>query len=158
MLHWWTLMRHLQMSRLMTKPTIWLCTQRRLRSAWASAQSDQSLRCPLEESWVISYPLSTQRRLWLDWADAQADSSLRWAHSHFVGFVMSWLKLFKYRLFYEWYINLVLKKSFILVQNNRNEKDHKKKLKTGMFNALSGNNQSRQYSKRKRWQIMSLEN
>ena len=26
----------------MTKPTIWLCAQRRLRSAWASAQSDQS--------------------------------------------------------------------------------------------------------------------
>ena len=29
------------------------------------------------------------RRLWSDWADAQADRSLRWAHSHFVGFVMS---------------------------------------------------------------------
>ena len=28
---------------------------------------------------------------WSDWADAQADLSLRWAHSHFVGFVMSWL-------------------------------------------------------------------
>ena len=27
-----------------------------------------------------------------DWADAQADLSLRWAHSHFVGFVMSRLK------------------------------------------------------------------
>ena len=33
-----------------------------------------------------------QRRLWSDWADAQADLSLRWAHSHFVGFVMSQLK------------------------------------------------------------------
>ena len=32
------------------KPTKWLCTQWRLRSAWASAQSDQSLRCPHEES------------------------------------------------------------------------------------------------------------
>ena len=31
------------MSHLMTKPTKWLCTQRRLRSAWASAQADQSL-------------------------------------------------------------------------------------------------------------------
>ena len=30
------------MSRLMTKPTKWLCAKRRLRSAWASAQSDQS--------------------------------------------------------------------------------------------------------------------
>ena len=37
------------LNHLMTKPTIWLCTQRRLRSAWASAQSDQSLRCPHEE-------------------------------------------------------------------------------------------------------------
>ena len=34
----------------MTKPTLWLCPQRRLRSAWASAQSDQSLHCPHEES------------------------------------------------------------------------------------------------------------
>ena len=34
-------------SRDMTKPTKWLCSQRRLRSAWASAQSDQSLRCGL---------------------------------------------------------------------------------------------------------------
>ena len=31
-------------SHLVTKPTMWLCAQRRLRSAWASAQSDQSLR------------------------------------------------------------------------------------------------------------------
>ena len=34
----------------MTKPTKWLCAQRRLRSAWASAQSDQSLCCLHEES------------------------------------------------------------------------------------------------------------
>ena len=27
-----------------------MCAQPRLRSAWASAQSDQSLRCPHEES------------------------------------------------------------------------------------------------------------
>ena len=39
-------------------------------------------------AWVLSYPLSAQRRLWSDWVDAQADVSLRWAHSHFVGFVM----------------------------------------------------------------------
>ena len=76
------------MSRDMTKPTMWLCAQRRLRSAWASAQSDQSLRCLHEAAWVLIYPLSAQRRLWSDWADAQADLSLRWAHSHIVGFVM----------------------------------------------------------------------
>ena len=35
------------MSRDMTKPTKWVCAQRRLRSAWASAQSDQSLHCAL---------------------------------------------------------------------------------------------------------------
>ena len=42
----------------------------------------------MKKAWVFSYPLSAQRRLWSDWADAQADLSLRWAHSHFVGFVM----------------------------------------------------------------------
>ena len=47
----------------MTKLTKWVCAQRRLRSAWASAQSDQSLRCPHEESLGLSYPLSTQQRL-----------------------------------------------------------------------------------------------
>ena len=31
----------------MTKQTKWVCAQRRLRSAWTSAQSDQSLRCAL---------------------------------------------------------------------------------------------------------------
>ena len=72
----------------MTKPTMWLCAQRRLRSASASAQSDQSLRFRMKKGWILSYPLNAQRRLWSDWADAQADLSLRCAHSHFVGFVM----------------------------------------------------------------------
>ena len=48
----------------------------------------------MKKAWVLSYPLSTQRRLWSGWADAQADLSLRWAHSHFVGFVMSRLKCY----------------------------------------------------------------
>ena len=43
----WTNRRHL--SQDMTKPTKWVYAQRRLRSAWASAQSDLSLLCPLEE-------------------------------------------------------------------------------------------------------------
>ena len=47
----------------------------------------------MKKAWVLSYPWSAQRRLWSDWADAKADLSLRWAHTHFVGFVMSWLKL-----------------------------------------------------------------
>ena len=33
-----------------------------------------------------------QRSLWSDWVDAQADLNLRWAHTHFVSFVMSRLK------------------------------------------------------------------
>ena len=45
------------MSRDMTKPIKWLCAQRRLRSAWASAQSDQSLRCPQEETWGPKLPI-----------------------------------------------------------------------------------------------------
>ena len=40
-----------------------MCAQRRLKSAWASAQSDQSLRCPHEENLGLSYPFSAQRRL-----------------------------------------------------------------------------------------------
>ena len=43
----------LNLSRLVTKPTMWLCAQRRLRSAWASAQSDQSLLCA---QWVAKGP------------------------------------------------------------------------------------------------------
>ena len=54
-----------------TNPTKWVCAQRRLRSAWAFAQS------------------CGQRRLWSDWADAQVDLSFRWTYTHFVGFVMS---------------------------------------------------------------------
>ena len=45
----------------------------------------------MKKPWILSYPLSTQWRLWSDWADAKAALSLRWAHTHFVGFVMLWL-------------------------------------------------------------------
>ena len=38
------------LSRDMTIPTKRVCAKRSLRSAWASAQSDQSLRCPHEET------------------------------------------------------------------------------------------------------------
>ena len=48
----------------------------------------------MKKALVLSYQLSAQWRLWSDWADAQADLSLRWAHSHFVGFVMRLLKCF----------------------------------------------------------------
>ena len=64
-----------------------MCAHRRLRSAWATV-----FAVCLKKAWVLSYPLSGQRRLSSDWADGQADLSLCWAHSHFVGFVMRWLK------------------------------------------------------------------
>ena len=54
----------------------------------------------MKKAWVLSYPLSAQRRLCSDWADAQADLSLCWAHTHFVGFVMSWLIYFIYFIVY----------------------------------------------------------
>ena len=58
------------------------------RSGWASAQSDQSLRCPHE----LRYPLSAQRRLIrLGGFSGWSESSLG-AH-HFVGFVMERLIL-----------------------------------------------------------------
>ena len=41
------------MSYGMTKPTMWLCTQGRLWSGWASTQSDQSSLCP---QWVAKDP------------------------------------------------------------------------------------------------------
>ena len=49
--------------------------QRRLRSTWASTQSDQSLK----KVWVINYPYIAQWRLWSVWTDTQADLSFRWA-------------------------------------------------------------------------------
>ena len=70
----------------MTKQTKWVCSQRRLSLAWASTQSDQSLRCPHEESLGPYHPLSAQRRIWSDWADAQADLSVGWAHMPFCWF------------------------------------------------------------------------
>ena len=62
----------------MTKPKNGMCAQQRLRSAWASTQSDQSLHCRMKKAWILSYPLSAQ----------QFESSLG---AHFVGFVMLWL-------------------------------------------------------------------
>ena len=79
--------------------TIWAATWQNQQSECApSKDSDQPslikvFAVRMKKPWVLSYPLSTQRSLWSDWANAQADLSLRWAQSHFVGFVMSWLIL-----------------------------------------------------------------
>ena len=77
-----------------------------LHETWDYHISAQSMLSAWKKAWVLSYPLSAQRRLWSDladaqadlhsedwsdWADAQADLSIRWAHSHFVDFVMRWL-------------------------------------------------------------------
>ena len=91
--------------------TVW-CLGQAVELNWAATLENQQSECaPSEDSdqpghppslirvfavrmkkaWVLSYPLSAQQRRWSDWADAQADLSLRWAHTHFVGFVMSWL-------------------------------------------------------------------
>ena len=81
-----------EMSHRMTKPTKWLCNQWRLRSAWASAQSDQSSLCA---QWVAEDPSFL-------YADSENSdqigqmSKLIWVFAgrtdHFVGFVMRRLK------------------------------------------------------------------
>ena len=64
-----------------------MCAQRWLRSAEASAQSDQCLHCALSGN-PRSHNASScgQRKLWSDCADALADLSLRWAHMSFCWF------------------------------------------------------------------------
>ena len=46
--------QHFNLSHDMTKPTKWVCAQRRLTSAWASAQSDQFSLCA---QWVAKDPM-----------------------------------------------------------------------------------------------------
>ena len=79
----------------------WAATRQNQQNECApSEDSDQPRHPPslirvfavrMKKPWILSYPMSAQRRRWSDWADAQADLSLCWAHTHFVGFVMSWL-------------------------------------------------------------------
>ena len=59
--------------------------QWRLRTAWASAQSDQS---PLCAQWVAKDPKCrhADSEDWSDWADTQADLCLRWMHRSFSWF------------------------------------------------------------------------
>ena len=69
----------------MTKPTKWLCSQRRLRSAWASAVWSESSLCA---HWVAKDPsfIHADSEDWSDWADTQADLSLRSTHLPFCWF------------------------------------------------------------------------
>ena len=61
------------------------CAPSKVRSAWASAQSDQSSLCA---HWIAKDPsfLHAESEDWLDWADAQADLSLGWVHMPFCWF------------------------------------------------------------------------
>ena len=63
-----------------------ICAQGRLRSAWASAQSDRVFAVPIKKHWIFSYPSSALRSLWSDWADDQADQSLCRVHRSFSWF------------------------------------------------------------------------
>ena len=79
--------------------TLWAATWQNQQNECAPSEDSDQPGCPpslirvlafrMKKPRVLSYPLSTQRRLWSDWTDAQADLCLRWAHSQFVGFVMS---------------------------------------------------------------------
>ena len=83
----------------MTKPTKWhVCPAKTqislgIRPVWSesSLSAWRKLRS-LATHWAHSED-------WSVWADAQADLSLRWAHSHFVGFVMRrlilWARILK---------------------------------------------------------------
>ena len=52
-----TLSKKVKLSLDMTKPTMWLCAQRRLRSAWASAQFDQSSLSACRKHGSLALPI-----------------------------------------------------------------------------------------------------
>ena len=69
------------------------CAQRRLRSAWASAQSDQSLRCPHEESLGPYLPIARTAKTLIRLGG--------WANSHLL--VLSWDGA---NVHIEWFFNI----------------------------------------------------
>ena len=73
-----------------------MCTKRRLKSAWASAQSDQfSLSTRRNLSSLVTHWVHSED--WSDWADTHVDLIPSRELSHFVGFVMRWLSYGKNR-------------------------------------------------------------
>ena len=106
------------MSRDTTKPTKWLCAQRRLRSAWASPQSDQSLRCPHEES--LDPYLPTERTaktlIRLGGCPGWSESSLG-AHS-FCWFCHVADQIAIYLLYHPYYHRTVLKTVRVIHRHN----------------------------------------
>ena len=81
-----------QMNRIMTKPTKWHVCPAKTQISLGICPVWSVFAVRMKKAWVLSYPFSAQRGLWSDWVDAEADLRLCWAHSHFVGFVMKWLK------------------------------------------------------------------
>ena len=83
----------------MTKPTKWVCAKRTLRSAWASAQSDQRPRCPQEESLGPKLPIKRAAKtlIRLGGCPSYPPSliSLRWAHMSFCWFCHDAAHLFQ---------------------------------------------------------------
>ena len=77
----------------MTKPTKWHVRQAKTQLSFASAHSDQSLRCPHEETLGPQLPIERTAKTLIKLADTQADLSLRWAHRSFCWFVMRRLRL-----------------------------------------------------------------
>ena len=71
------------------------CAPTEDRSAWASAQADQSLRCPHEERLgpLLLVERTAETLIRLRGCQGCSESSLG-AH-HFVGFVVSWLKCYE---------------------------------------------------------------
>ena len=69
-----------------------MCAQRRLRSAWVSAQSDQSLRCPLEESLGPELPIKRTAKTLIRLGGCPGWSVFTGRTCHFVGFVTMRLK------------------------------------------------------------------
>ena len=59
-----------------------MCAQRRLRSACATAQADQSLRCPLKETLQAQLSNNAISEDSDQTANAQGDLNLRWAHRY----------------------------------------------------------------------------
>ena len=93
----------LHLSHLMTKPTKWHVCSAKTNQPGHLPSLIRIFAVRMKKAQVLSYLLCAQRGLWSDWADAQADLSLRWAHSHFVGFVMRWLisdQIFSYTCMY----------------------------------------------------------
>ena len=90
-----------KMSRLMTKPTKWHVRPAKtqisldIHPVWSeSSLSAWRKLGSLATHWAHSEDSDqTGRMTLIRWADAQADLSLRWAHTHFVNFVMRQLKL-----------------------------------------------------------------